>query len=304
MRKDKGVTERESAKQDRWAEWLLERRFGGDRKVMEESLGRLRGWRDRILEGAALASGETLLDVGAGDGLVAFGALEQVPGSRVVFADISHDLLRHSVALAEGIGVGERATFVQAPAERLPLAGAAVDVVTTRSVLIYVADKVGAFSEFYRVLRPGGRMSLFEPINSYFEREERREIWGIEVGAVWPVAQKVRALYESLQPPESDPMLDFDDRDLVALAEGAGFEAVALTLEVLVRPWPEGVAWETLVNTAANPKIPTLAEAMAEVLTVAEREALVAEMRPKVEAGDGVMRRAMALVRGRKEGGG
>jgi arsenite methyltransferase len=38
---------------------------------------------------------------------------------------------------------------------------------TTRSVLIYVADKAGAFREFHRVLRPGGRISLFEPINRY-----------------------------------------------------------------------------------------------------------------------------------------
>jgi len=40
---------------------------------------------------------------------------------------------------------------------------ASVDVVTTRSVLIYVRDKRRAFGEFARVLRPGGWISIFEP---------------------------------------------------------------------------------------------------------------------------------------------
>jgi SAM-dependent methyltransferase len=40
--------------------------------------------------------------------------------------------------------------------------------VTTRSVLIYVQHKDAAFREFHRVLRPGGRVSIFEPINNYF----------------------------------------------------------------------------------------------------------------------------------------
>ena len=45
------------------------------------------------------------------------------------------------------------------------MADGSVDVVTTRSVLIYVKDKAAALREFYRVLKPGGRVSLFEPIN-------------------------------------------------------------------------------------------------------------------------------------------
>jgi ubiquinone/menaquinone biosynthesis C-methylase UbiE len=42
-----------------------------------------------------------------------------------------------------------------------------VDAVTTRSVLIYVKDKRRASEEFHRVLKPGGRLSIFEPINSF-----------------------------------------------------------------------------------------------------------------------------------------
>ena len=45
------------------------------------------------------------------------------------------------------------------------IADASVDVLTTRSVLIYVAEKQHALAAFARVLRPHGRISLFEPIN-------------------------------------------------------------------------------------------------------------------------------------------
>jgi arsenite methyltransferase len=63
-------------------------------------------------------------------------------------------------------GLLDRARFVTAQAETLAgVADGSVDVVTTRSVLIYVAEKAKAFASFARVLRPEGRISLFEPIN-------------------------------------------------------------------------------------------------------------------------------------------
>jgi SAM-dependent methyltransferase len=97
--------------------------------------------------------GEDLLDVGCGEGLLAFGALERGAGT-VTFCDISSDLLAFCRQAAEGLCVLERARFVEASADDLAgIADASVDVVTTRSVLIYVADKRAAFEEFARVLR-------------------------------------------------------------------------------------------------------------------------------------------------------
>jgi methylase of polypeptide subunit release factors len=55
---------------------------------------------------AQLRPGDTLLDVGTGDGLIAFGALERLgPAGRVIFSDISQDLLDHcrTAAAAEGL---------------------------------------------------------------------------------------------------------------------------------------------------------------------------------------------------------
>jgi arsenite methyltransferase len=153
---------------DRWHRWLLDVRFGGDAGGREKDLTEfLYPVRDTVLDKARLRPGGTLLDVGTGDGLIAFGALERLgPSGRVIFSDISQDLLDHCREAADAEGLLDRCRFVLAAADRLAgVTDVSVDTVTTRSVLIYVKDKAAALREFYRVLRPGGRVSLFEPIN-------------------------------------------------------------------------------------------------------------------------------------------
>jgi len=251
---------------------------------------RLRATRDRVLDRAELGEQETLLDVGCGDGLVAFGALER-GASLVIFSDISHDLLDESRRLATQLGVVDLCRFIHAAADDLgQIETESVDVVTTRSVLIYVDDKSRAFSEFHRVLRPGGRVSLFEPINRI-----NRFLLAYDATEVQDLEDRVKGVFEALQPRDCDPMLNFDDRDLVESAEAAGFERVYLTLEIETEP-PEPLRWEAYANMAWNPKIPTLKEAMEQVLTPEERIRYEAHMRPLVEAGRGSRRMASAYL--------
>lgn len=283
--------------QDQWAQWLLHRRHGGDPEQLAAVLPKLYEMRDRVLAHAQVAPGDTLLDVGAGDGLIAFGALPLV-GERgtVILSDISQDLLDHSRQLAEQAGVLDRTRFVRASADDLALiADASVDVVTTRSVLIYVARKREAFGEFHRVLKPGGRLSIFEPINRFCYPEPASRFMGVDVEPIQPIADKVRALYDRLQPPTTDPMLDFDERDLLALAEQAGFRAIHLELRADIEP-AKAVRWEAAWRQAANPKIPTLEEAIAQTLTPDEAERFVAHMRPRMEGGERQYRMAVAYL--------
>jgi arsenite methyltransferase len=275
---------------DCWAEWLDTRRFGGDAEVKEKFLEELRRTRDKVLDNANLASGDTLLDVGCGDGLIGFGALER--GAReVVFSDVSEDLLETCRSLARELRFLERCRFVRAPADDLSqIEDASVDVVTTRSVLIYVDRKREAFADFFRVLRDGGRVSLFEPINR-LNRFHR----AFDAADVQELEDRVKAVFDELQPQESDPMMNFDDRDLVDLAESAGFGEVHLELKVEVKP-PEPMRWEAYSNLAFNPKIPTIAEAMEQVLTAEERALYEAHIRPLVEEGRGSRRIASAYL--------
>jgi hypothetical protein len=88
-------------------------------------------------------------------------------------------------------------------------------------------------------------------------------------------------------------MLDFDERDLVTYAENAGFPDIQLDLQIEVRP-PENADWSAFLNTAGNPKIPTLEEAIQEVLTPDEAERFKNHLRPLVETRQGKRRFAVA----------
>lgn len=284
----------EPKKRDIWAEWLAHYRFGGDAAERERMLEQTSVFRKRVLEGAALAGGETLLDVGCGEGLIGFGAFERGAG-HVIFSDISDDLIDFCRETAESLDLVERCSFVKAAADDLAgVANESVDVVTTRSVLIYVADKARAFDEFMRVLRPGGRVSLFEPINSFEMDEKENGFWGYPAEGVADLAARVTAVFEEIQAP-TDPMLDFDERDLFGLAQAAGFFPVELDYKAEVRP-SDVVAWNTFVNTSGNPLIPTIGEAIDRALAPDERERFIEHLRPLVEQGRGVWRMAQAYL--------
>jgi arsenite methyltransferase len=281
---------------DQWAEWLLGRSFGNDPEVRTQSLEELGEVREKVLDNARLAEGETLLDVGCGDGLIGFGALDRGAGV-VVFSDISTDLLDTCRATARDLGVVGRCSFLLASATKLgEIADSSVDVVTTRSVLIYVREKEQALREFHRVLRSGGRLSLFEPINRL-----SNFLTAYDVAPVQVLADRVRAVFKRIQPPQSDPMLDFDERDLVDLADRAGFQEVYLQLELKVKP-PQPRKWETFLSTAGNPKLPTYGEAMEQALTREEQERLSSQLRPLVEEGHGRARIAVAYLYAKKNG--
>jgi arsenite methyltransferase len=290
----------EAKKRDIWAEWLAVHRSGGDPEVRRQMLEGLANVRDQVLDRAQLAEGETLLDVGCGEGLIGFGALERGAG-HVTFSDISEDLLEVCRTAAEELGVHDRCSFVQAGAEDLvQIAEGSIDVVATRSVLIYVKDKRRAFEEFLRVLRSGGRAVVWEPINRFGMEERRQGFWGYPGNGVSELAERVERVYEEIQPPD-DPMLDFDERDLVVLAERAGFFPIELDLNAEIKAM-EPRPWEPFLNSSGNPRIPTVSEAMERALSPEERERFAAYLRPLVEEGKGVSRMAVALLRATKPG--
>jgi ubiquinone/menaquinone biosynthesis C-methylase UbiE len=284
-------------RRDQWAAWLAERRHGGNAELLRRQLEFLAPIRDQVLANAALHAGQCVLDVGCGDGLIAFAAAEAVGRTgQVIFSDVSADLLDRCRELAMRRGLLERCQFVHAPASDLtPIPDQAVDAVTLRSVLIYELDKAAAFAEFHRVLRPGGRLSLFEPINRFTFPEPADRFYGYDIAPVADLVAKLKQVYDAVQPPASDPMLDFDERDLLALAEGAGFGEVHARLAIDIRP-PEPLPWDGMLNSSGNPRVPTVAEAMRRVLTAEEAERLAAHLRPLVEQGRGRRRTAAVYL--------
>ena len=57
---------------DIWSRWLTHGRHGGDPEQRRRVLEALGPVRDRVLENARISAGDTLLDVGTGEGLLAF----------------------------------------------------------------------------------------------------------------------------------------------------------------------------------------------------------------------------------------
>ena len=292
------------SKQDIWADWLLHRRFHGDAEQMKSVLENfLYPIRDRVLKNANLNDGKILLDVGCGDGLISFGAFEKFNMQKVIFSDISQDLLDHVRSIAGEMKVLDRCEFLNSSADDLAaVADNSIDAVTARSVLIYVSAKQKAFEEFFRVLKPDGRLSIFEPINRFASPEPHHLFAGYDVSPVMEIADKIKALYNRLQPVDTDPMLDFDEHDLLIFAERAGFKEIHLDLQVEVKSpmeyggTDEKGTWENFIKYAGNPKIPTLEEAMAQVLTPDEVEEFTAHLRPLVESKRGATRSSLAYL--------
>lgn len=287
---------------DKWSEWVLDRGHGGQGEDERDDFAYLLPIRDRVLDNARLSAGEVLLDVGAGDGLIAFEAARRLaPSGRVIFSDHSAALVQHAGDLARARELDAIMSFEQAAAEDLSaIQSGSIDVVTTRSVLIYVEDKARAFSEFHRVLRSGGRISLFEPINRYFE-ERPDDFWGFNATAVHDLVQKLWTCEGWIgeaaeQAEESDPMMNFGEGDLYRFAVDAGFPEVRvdLVLERASGSWVRD--WNTLLATAPNPNARTVDELLEAALSPDERQRFEAHMRPIVEHGSGIKESAFAYV--------
>lgn len=294
----------EEAVQDRWASWVLRRGHAGDAEQERFKLDYLRPIRDRVLDNADLAPDDVLLDVGAGDGLIAFGALDRLDNAaRVIFSDISQDLVDHGRELAQQLGVMNRCDFVRASADDLqPIADSSVDVVTTRSVLIYLPapQKEQTFREFHRVLKPGGRFSIFEPINRFSYPEPDNLFWGFDVTPVLELAKKVKDICGDGGDGTDDSLLDFDEQDLLAFAENAGFQVVRLHLDVEIARGSWFTGWKPFLDTAPNPLAPTQREVIERALTSGEARRFESHLRPLVESRAGIMRSAVAYVTGLK----
>jgi arsenite methyltransferase len=322
---------------DRWARWVLA--LSARAATDPARFAQVREFRDNVLLGARVRPGDVLLDVGCGDGLIGFGALTgpardtdsvndagpaddagpvgdagSVDGAgtvddadpvgdaaMVIFSDVSEALLDRCREIAADLGVSARCRFVRTGLPDLDgIETASVDVVTTRSVLIYVEDKVAAFRALYRVLRPGGRLSIFEPINGFGGQPPEHMLWGFDMTGLVEIAGKVKDAYRR-HLPDCNTLTDFDERDLLSYAEAVGFEDLHLTYHAYVGVEPPAMDWSNLLRFAPNPLVPPLGEVIEQTLSPAERAALAARMAAEAAAGRWRRRLATAYLTGTRK---
>src|SRR5688572_24565032 len=123
------------------------------------ALGSGSWYRRGALVRCGLAPGMRVLDVATGTGLVAREAAGVVgEASTVIGVDPSAGML----AQAARSMLPPNVRLTQGAAESLPVAGESVDFVSMGYALRHVSDLSAAFGEFFRVLRPGGRVCVLE----------------------------------------------------------------------------------------------------------------------------------------------
>lgn len=111
-------------------------------------------------EHAGLRPGQTVLDLGSGAGNDAFVAARIVgPEGLVLGVDLTPEMVALARRNAERAGI-PNTRFIEADIESLPLPSLSVDVAISNCVLNLVPDKHRAFSEIFRVLRPGGHFCV------------------------------------------------------------------------------------------------------------------------------------------------
>lgn len=116
---------------------------------------------EQLAKSLALLEGSTALDAGCGEGGVALHLAKQ-HGLQVSGIDLLDFNITHAQQAARKQGLTKSATFQVGTYMELPFKSGAFDAVYTMETLVHAPDYRKALKEFYRVLKPGGKLVLFE----------------------------------------------------------------------------------------------------------------------------------------------
>lgn len=109
---------------------------------------------------AQMKTGDTVIDLGSGAGNDAFVARSVVGESgRVIGIDFTEKMIEKARMNAEKLGYNN-VEFRQGDIEKIPVSANVADVVVSNCVMNLVPNKAKAFSETFRILKPGGHFSI------------------------------------------------------------------------------------------------------------------------------------------------
>ncbi|MDI7066265.1 methyltransferase domain-containing protein, partial [Klebsiella pneumoniae] len=143
------------------------------------------------------------------------------------------------------------------------IADASVDVVTTRAVLAYLPDKVAVLREFRRILKPGGRLSIAEPIrrDDAFEASSLKKfIDALPTGSddhFFRLLHRWRGTHfpDTEESISKNPMTNYSERDLVRYALDTGFTDIHMEFHIDVAS-SHVTSWDVLLKASPFPWAP------------------------------------------------
>jgi arsenite methyltransferase len=196
---------------------------------------------------AELRPGEVVLDLGSGGGIDCFLAAKKVgPEGRVIGLDMTPDMIMLARRNANKVGA-TNVEFRFGEMEDIPLPDQSVDVIISNCVINLSPDKDAVFREAYRVLRPGGRLTVSDiVVHGQLPRpiRDRLDAWaGCVAGALdeSDYLSKIRAAgFENVE---------VQSREFVRISEFADWEGVRKTVAAA------GVAPQDLDSTVASIKV-------------------------------------------------
>ncbi|HEU5392302.1 MAG TPA: class I SAM-dependent methyltransferase [Streptosporangiaceae bacterium] len=141
----------------------------------------------RMLELLCVGGGGVLADLACGAGGPGLWAVQQ-SGASLIGIDPSRAGLAAARERARRVSLAERSRFTEGTFERTGLADGAADAVMSVDAFQYAPDKQAAMAEFFRILRPGGRLAFIA-----FEVDPA-SVQGLPVLGVDPVADYVPLL--------------------------------------------------------------------------------------------------------------
>jgi ubiquinone/menaquinone biosynthesis C-methylase UbiE len=146
-------------------------------------------WLQNILKNAPKNTGMDVLDVGTGPGF--FSIILSEAGNRVTGIDCSGEMLKEARKNADASGVNP--LLLKMDSHILGFPDNSFDLVVSRDVTWTLYDPVKAYKEWKRVLRPGGRILIFdanygryclEYIGKMFLSDKLRPAWDISAFSV------------------------------------------------------------------------------------------------------------------------
>lgn len=126
-----------------------------------------REWTDLILFFAPVKGRMRILDVGTGPGV--FATLMSKAGHDAVGIDVSDNMLEE--ARRNSSSVGAHPELLKMDSDSLDFPDCSFDMIVNRNVFWIMPDPMAVYKEWFRVLKPGGRLLYFDGAHPAREKD-------------------------------------------------------------------------------------------------------------------------------------